>query len=80
MLIATLSPGGRLLLRTAAAYCLFQSGITTAAELAHISGRGAGMDIIKEPVVKQGGSISIVFTKPKKREDQATYKPFCIAT
>ncbi len=58
----------------AIAEIIFQTGISTAEAITHISGRGVGMDIIKDLVIKQGGSISIVFTRPKLENGRRPFK------
>lgn len=38
---------------------LFQSGVSTAAEVTDVSGRGVGMDVVKRMVEEAGGSIRV---------------------
>ena len=54
---------------------IFTPGISTSRSVSHISGRGVGMDIIREEVRKQNGSLSIVFTREK---DSMGRQPFRI--
>ncbi len=39
---------------------VFEPGVSTAREVTEVSGRGVGMDIVKESIEKLGGSIEIV--------------------
>jgi len=53
---------------------IFQSGVSTAEVVTHISGRGVGMDIIREEISKHDGSISIAFLRPKSESGHQPFK------
>jgi len=53
---------------------IFQTGVSTAEKVTHISGRGVGMDIIRELIVNQGGRIDIVFTQPRLETGRRPFK------
>lgn len=48
----------------AVAELIFQSGLSTAAQVTQVSGRGVGMDAVRTFLEKEGGSIRIVLSKP----------------
>ena len=39
--------------------CMFRSGVSTAAEVTDVSGRGVGMDVVKRMIEDAGGKISV---------------------
>ncbi len=45
------------------AECIFEQGISTASEVNLISGRGVGMDIIKQRIKSHRGQIRVTFSK-----------------
>ncbi len=53
---------------------IFHTGVSTVEKVTQISGRGVGMDIVKDLVIKNGGSISIQFTKPKTLAGRRPFK------
>jgi len=53
---------------------IFQTGVSTAEKITQISGRGVGMDIIKDLIIKNGGSIAIVFTDKKQPNGRQPFK------
>ena len=53
---------------------IFESGFSTREEATNISGRGMGMDIIKQAIEEEDGSINIVFTDEKSESDQRKFK------
>ncbi len=53
---------------------VFQSGVSTAANVSDISGRGVGMDAIRKFVENLGGKVEIRFTK--KSTSDAEFRPF----
>ena len=53
---------------------IFQTGISTAEKITQISGRGVGMDIIKDLITKNGGRIAIVFTDKKQPDGRQPFK------
>ena len=54
---------------------IFQSGLSTAANVSDISGRGVGMDAMRKFVEKLGGEVEIRFTKKTPLGDP-DYRPF----
>jgi signal transduction histidine kinase/uncharacterized membrane protein len=54
---------------------IFQSGLTTKDQASDISGRGVGMDAVRNHAMEQGGDVSIILRNP---HPQAAYRPFCI--
>jgi GAF domain-containing protein/HPt (histidine-containing phosphotransfer) domain-containing protein/two-component sensor histidine kinase len=53
---------------------IFQSGVSTAANVSDISGRGVGMDAIRKFVEKLGGSVEVRFAK--KTTTDSEYRQF----
>jgi two-component system chemotaxis sensor kinase CheA len=51
---------------------IFKSGVTTADSVTLASGRGVGMDAVRQFVQDGGGSVRICFTG----EESAGYRPF----
>ena len=51
---------------------IFHSGVSTAKSLSNISGRGVGMDAVRNFLKKKGGDIHVEL-HPSKNED---YVPF----
>ena len=49
--------------RKLVAELIFQSGLSTAAQVTQVSGRGVGMDAVRTFLEKEGGSIRIVLSK-----------------
>jgi HPt (histidine-containing phosphotransfer) domain-containing protein len=45
------------------AECIFEQGISTSSNVNLVSGRGVGMDIIKQRIKSQGGQIRVTFSK-----------------
>jgi chemotaxis protein histidine kinase CheA len=41
---------------------VFLSGVSTATDVSHISGRGVGLDAVRSFVRRQGGEVKIAFT------------------
>jgi two-component system chemotaxis sensor kinase CheA len=53
----------------AAAQLIFHSGFSTASKVTDISGRGVGMDAVKNFIERMGGTLSIVFTDAAEGAD-----------
>ena len=51
---------------------IFESGVSTAEKITETSGRGVGMDAVRNLLKKQGCEIRIVFRGPKK----GAFRPF----
>ena len=51
---------------------MFSAGVSTAANLSRVSGRGVGMDIVRSSVTQHGGEVGIVFTGDTKQG----FRPF----
>jgi chemotaxis protein histidine kinase CheA len=49
---------------------IFQSGMSTADNVSDISGRGVGMDAIRQFVEKAGGKIEIRFNQEPKKDSE----------
>jgi len=57
-----------------AAELIFKSGFTTKSEVSSISGRGVGMDAVRQFLEQAGGSIAIEFTDTKSGQDFRSFK------
>ena len=57
---------------------VFLAGLTTAEEVSQVSGRGVGMNIVKNSIVKQQGAISI-FSEPQKGTTFTVRLPMALA-
>ncbi|MBF0362963.1 MAG: HAMP domain-containing protein [Oligoflexia bacterium] len=53
---------------------IFSSGISTASKVTDISGRGVGLDAVRDFLKRSEGSIDVVFTSDKKREGLRNFK------
>jgi chemotaxis protein histidine kinase CheA len=49
-------------------------GFTTKSEVNAISGRGVGMDAVRQFMEQAGGSIAIAFTDKKRGQDFRSFK------
>jgi signal transduction histidine kinase len=53
---------------------IFKPGFTTKSEVNAISGRGVGMDAVRQFLEQAGGSIAIAFTDKKRGQDFRSFK------
>lgn len=58
----------------AAAELIFMPGFTTKSQVSAISGRGVGMDAVRQFLERAGGSITIEFTDKKVGEDFRSFR------
>ncbi|MGM0443013.1 MAG: chemotaxis protein CheA [Fibrobacterota bacterium] len=58
---------------------MFSSGVSTAEEVTDISGRGVGMDVVKDSIEKSGGSIE-VSTEPGRGSQFSISLPSSVTT
>lgn len=52
---------------------IFHPGFSTSTEVSEVSGRGVGMDAVKEFIEQKGGNVEIVFTDYQENRD---FQPF----
>ena len=53
---------------------VFHSGLTTAAQLTEVSGRGVGMDAVKNDLRQVGADIAISLREGRKRDDFQSFQ------
>lgn len=53
---------------------IFASGFSTAEQVTEVSGRGVGMDAVKQFLISEGGSIDVVLTDNRENADFRQFK------